>query len=161
MNSLVFDMEDHKILFPSLPQNGMPANLVRLLSFAYSRQVAFVQWGNSFYTIFPFLFVLHDFSISNGVRQGVIISPHFSHVTWTPWLLVGVKARAYSGNCDLGEVCFIYITPHPPHCLPRLASILPNFKFPKLRLSLFQVFLIFDTLAAPLVHLAPIWHDWR
>ena len=65
--SKAFDLVDHELLFNKLRQRNIPDSYLRLLSFAYSNQVAFVQWGNT---------ISFDFFISNGVRQGGILSPH-------------------------------------------------------------------------------------
>ena len=52
-------------------RRGAPCFLVRILCFRYSQQSVFVRWGNA---------ISEPFSISNGVRQGGILSPHLFNV---------------------------------------------------------------------------------
>ena len=61
-----FDRVNHWKLFDKLLRNGMDLRIVKLLVAWYSTQLFHVQWGN----------VLSDgFTVSNGVRQGGILSP--------------------------------------------------------------------------------------
>ena len=66
-SSKAFDRVSHNILFDKLIERNVPLCFVRLLSFWYVRQRMVVKWGNCFSTYF---------SVSNGVRQGGILSPY-------------------------------------------------------------------------------------
>ena len=60
-----FDLVKHSVLFKKLIQAGLPLIFVRLLLFIYMKQYANVKWNNSYSSMF---------SLSNGVRQGGVIS---------------------------------------------------------------------------------------
>ena len=60
-----FDLVRHGVLFRKLLDAGIPPIFLRLLLFIYVHQYANVRWGNSVSEIFP---------LSNGVRQGGVIS---------------------------------------------------------------------------------------
>jgi hypothetical protein len=65
--SKAFDLVNHDILFCQLKRRGVDGLYLRLLRFCYSNQRGRVQWGGSFSAFFE---------ISNGVRQGGILSPY-------------------------------------------------------------------------------------
>ena len=60
-----FDTVQHSILFNKLLARGIPATHVRLLMVMYSKQSANVRWNNDLSKLF---------SISNGVKQGAVLS---------------------------------------------------------------------------------------
>ena len=64
--SRAFDRIHHGKLFLKLQERGVPSYLIRILQFWYSHQTMRARWGTS--TSTPFL-------VSNGVRQGGILSP--------------------------------------------------------------------------------------
>uniref|UniRef100_A0A8C6PLS6 Reverse transcriptase domain-containing protein n=1 Tax=Nothobranchius furzeri TaxID=105023 RepID=A0A8C6PLS6_NOTFU len=64
--SKAFDRVNHQKLFIKLQNRGVPSYLVRILHFWYSHQLIQVKWGTE---------VSEPFSVSNGVRQGGILSP--------------------------------------------------------------------------------------
>ena len=64
--SKAFDRVNHWTLFKELPLKGVPTVLVRIIRFWYRSQPMFIQWGKT-----KSLF----FTITNGVRQGCILSP--------------------------------------------------------------------------------------
>lgn len=64
--SKAFDRVNHNILFEKLIQRGLPYYIVRLLVFWYVNQTMCVRWGGAF---------SEPFYVSNGVRQGGILSP--------------------------------------------------------------------------------------
>ena len=64
--SKAFDRINHWCLFKKLLNRNINLVLVRLLLFWYCNQTFCVRWGS---TISPF------FTVSNGVRQGGIMSP--------------------------------------------------------------------------------------
>ena len=65
--SKAFDLVDHSILFDILLKRGLPPTIVRLLISWYSRQKMQARWD---------MCLSEPFSVSNGVRQGSVISPH-------------------------------------------------------------------------------------
>ena len=64
--SKAFDRVKHSMLFTKLLRPGAPGYIVRLLMFWYAHQTMCVRWGGS---------VSYKFTVSNGVRQGGILSP--------------------------------------------------------------------------------------
>ena len=69
--SKAFDRVNHSILFEKLAKRGIPAYIRRILIFWYQHQKMCVKWGSLTSDLF---------SVSNGVRQGSILSPHFFNV---------------------------------------------------------------------------------
>ncbi|CAL4244830.1 unnamed protein product, partial [Meganyctiphanes norvegica] len=69
--SKAFDRVNHHVLFDKLIKRGVPGYLVRILIFWYANQKMSIRWGN----------IMSDsFYVSNGVRQGGILSPHLFNV---------------------------------------------------------------------------------
>ena len=69
--SKAFDRLNHWALFQKLLQRGMPVLIVRLFIFWYSQQKFCIRWGSTYSS---------QFSTSNGVRQGGIISPVYFNI---------------------------------------------------------------------------------
>ena len=69
--SKAFDRVNHKVLFESLLKRGVPGYLVRLLVFWYRSQSMCVRWGQTY---------SDRFYVTNGVRQGGILSPYLFNV---------------------------------------------------------------------------------
>ena len=64
--SKAFDRVNHQVLFEKLQKRGVPGYLVRILAFWYTNQKMAIRWGS----------IISDcFHVSNGVRQGGILSP--------------------------------------------------------------------------------------
>ena len=63
--SKAFDLVKHSVMFKNLLDAGLPAIFIRLLIFIYVNQFANVSWDGSLSSIF---------SLSNGVRQGAVLS---------------------------------------------------------------------------------------
>ncbi len=61
-----FDRVNHAKLFFKMRQRGVPEYIVRILAYWYAHQLMRVKWGNK---------VSAPFGVSNGVRQGGILSP--------------------------------------------------------------------------------------
>ena len=64
--SKAFDKVNHWILFDKLIDRKLPSIIVRILIYWYCNQNCFVRWGNT---------ISSSFLVSNGVRQGSILSP--------------------------------------------------------------------------------------
>ena len=65
--SKAFDRVNHFKLFQKLLNRGVPGYLVRILAFWYSNQTMCIRWGSE---------ISSGFKVSNGVRQGGILSPY-------------------------------------------------------------------------------------
>ena len=66
-----FDRVNHSVLFDKLVQRGVPGYIVRILCYWYAHQTMRVRWGSS---------ISSSFRVSNGVRQGGILSPYLFNV---------------------------------------------------------------------------------
>ena len=64
--SMAFDKVSHSLLFKKLINRNVPLCFVRLLYFWYKNQTMRVRWGAE---------VSRSFNVSNGVRQGSVLSP--------------------------------------------------------------------------------------
>ena len=71
-----FDLARFDILFGRLLDRSVPAIVVRVLSFSYSGQLAWVRWGRTCTS--------SSFDIKNGTRQGSVASPAFWSVYLDP-----------------------------------------------------------------------------
>ena len=60
-----FDLVKHSILFKKFLKAGLSAIFIRLLIFIYTNQYANIRWNNQ---------LSSSFSMTNGVRQGAILS---------------------------------------------------------------------------------------
>ena len=65
--SKAFDRVNHSLLFSKLLKQGLPVYIVRILSYWYAHQFMIVKWAGS---------CSSRFSVTNGVRQGGILSPY-------------------------------------------------------------------------------------
>ena len=66
-----FDRVNHNRLMNILLERGIPKYIVRLIDFWYYNQTMYVRWGS----------VTSDtFQVSNGVRQGGVLSPFLFNV---------------------------------------------------------------------------------
>ena len=75
--SKAFDLAKFNILFERLlTDRQVPAIVVRVLSFSYQEQLAWIRWGRSCTSTV--------FGISNGTRQGSVASPAFWSVYLDP-----------------------------------------------------------------------------
>ena len=69
--SKAFDRINHWTLFRKLIHKGLPLAIVRLFAFWYTSQQFVIQWGQC---------LSQKFQVTNGVRQGGILSPMFFNV---------------------------------------------------------------------------------
>ena len=97
--SKAFDLVDHGMLFDKLLTRGLPVSIVRFLSSWYYAQKMCARWNSSF---------SDSFHVSNGVRQGGVLSPMLFAV-YVDSLLEMLEASGvgcYSGGCFVGAVCY-------------------------------------------------------
>ena len=69
--SKAFDRVNHSVLFQKLAKRGVPGYIVRLLAYWYQNQKMCIKWGS---------LISDKFSVTNGVRQGSILSPHLFNI---------------------------------------------------------------------------------
>ena len=69
--SKAFDKVNHSVLWKKLISKGIPLFIVKFLAFWYSHQTFCVRWGDT---------LSHSFLVTNGVRQGGILSPKLFNV---------------------------------------------------------------------------------
>ena len=65
--SKAFDRVDHGLLFQKLQSRGFPSPILPFLISWYRMQHLQVQWNQNYFS--------DSFSVSNGVRQGSVLSP--------------------------------------------------------------------------------------
>ena len=66
-----FDRVKHFILFQKLIDRGVPGYIIRLLIYWYSNQTMCIRWSGK---------LSEYFCVTNGVRQGGILSPYLFNV---------------------------------------------------------------------------------
>ena len=64
--SKAFDKINHRVLFKKLLNRGVPIYLVKVLCYWYQHQSMYVKWGST---------LSSKFQVTNGVRQGGVLSP--------------------------------------------------------------------------------------
>ena len=69
--SKAFYRVKHSVLFDTLVQRAVPGYIVRILCYWYAHQTMCIRWGSS---------ISSSFRVSNGVRQGGILSPYLFNV---------------------------------------------------------------------------------
>ena len=90
------------MLFDKLLTRGLPVSIVRFLSSWYYAQQMCVRWNSS---------VSDSFHVSNGVRQGGVLSPMLFAV-YVDSLLEMLEASGvgcYSGGCFVGDVQYVML----------------------------------------------------
>ena len=108
--SKAFDRVDHAILFRKLLARKLPRPIVRFLLHWYASQKAFVSW-NSVNSI--------GFSVSNGVRQGGVLSPILFAVYMDELLirLSNAGVGCYINHFFTGSLCYaddlVLLAPSP------------------------------------------------
>ena len=69
--SKAFDRVNHKTLFKQLGARGVPGYILRILIYWYNNQDMCIRWGDAYSA---------KFKVTNGVRQGGILSPYLFNV---------------------------------------------------------------------------------
>ena len=95
--SKAFDKVCHWTLFKKLIERGLPALITRLLIYWYSSQTVYIRWANS--TSF-------HFEVSNGVRQGGVLSPVLFNVYMDG--LSSVLANSFIG-CSISNLLYNHL----------------------------------------------------
>ena len=97
--SKAFDRVDHLLLFNKLLRRNLPPAVVRVLLAWYTDQKAGVRWNGS---------LSNKFSISNGVRQGGVLSPILFTI-YIDDLLLELEQQGigcYWNHMFAGAVCY-------------------------------------------------------
>ena len=90
--SKAFDRVNHHVLFDKLIKRGVPSYLVRILCYWYSNQKMSVRWGS----------IMSDsFNVSNGVRQGGILSPYLFNIYMDD---LSYKLRKKYAGCKIANL---------------------------------------------------------
>ena len=106
--SKAFDRVKHSVLFNKLTCRGVPGYVVKLLSYWYAKQTMRVRWGDC---------ISSPFQVSNGVRQGGILSPYLFNVYMDDLscLLNCCNTGCVSGDTGMKELlcaCEVYSMEH-------------------------------------------------
>ena len=88
-----FDRVCHYILFQKLIEKQIPLILVRFIMYWYKNQMITIKWNNVF---------SRCFSITNGVRQGGILSPYLFNIYMDQ---LSVKLNQLDIGCCIGDKC--------------------------------------------------------
>ena len=103
--SKAFDKINHYTLFRKLLDRKTPILLVRILLFWYTKQTMCVKWGNC---------MSDYFYVSNGVRQGGILSPKLYSVYVDDLSDYLVKSQI---GCQIDNVCVNHVMYADDICL--------------------------------------------
>ena len=97
--SKAFDTCKFSLLFNRLLDKGLPPVVVRVLVYIYMEQYGWVKWGDS---------KSSQMKISNGTRQGAILSPIFWAVYADPLIkrLRNLGLGAHVAGLFMGAVCY-------------------------------------------------------
>ena len=90
--SKAFNQMNHQLLFQKLEKRKVPGYIIRILVFWYENQTMCVQWGNLF---------SESFHVSNGVRQGGILSSYLFNVYIDD---LSSRLNGLSIGCVLGDL---------------------------------------------------------
>ena len=90
--SKAFDRVNHHILFEKLQKRGVPSYLVKILAFWYTNQKMAIRWGS----------IISDcFHVSNGVRQGGILSPYLFNLYMDD---LSTKLKKHYAGCKIANM---------------------------------------------------------
>ena len=108
--SKAFDLIDHWLLFKKLIDKRIPLFIIKLLVCWYSTQQMHIRWGNT---------TTSSFFVSNGVKQGRILSPILFNVYMDQ---LSVKLNASNIRADIGSVLVNHLCYADDICLISLSS---------------------------------------
>ena len=89
--SKAFDRVNHWTLFRKLITRGVPMIFVRILAYWYQNQLFCIKWAST---------VSSFFTVSNGVRQGSILSPHLFALYVDD---LSTQLNVCNNGCHLGD----------------------------------------------------------
>ena len=95
--SKAFDRVSHSILFEKLNIRGVPRYIIRLLMYWYANQTMCVRWGGVY---------SNYFGVSNGVRQGGILSPYLFNIYVDD---LSINLNACRSGCYLDGLCINHL----------------------------------------------------
>ena len=90
--SKAFDRVNYVKLFNLLLERNMCPTVARFLAYMYTKQSCRINWGS---------FISDEFQISNGVKQGGILSPLLFNV-YIDVLLIKLRSSGY--GCYIGNI---------------------------------------------------------
>ena len=96
--SKAFDRVNHRKLFEKLRSRGLPLYIIEFLSYWYASQEYVVKWGTSFST---------SFRVTNGIRQGGLISPILYNVYTNE---LNERLKETNVGCHISGVCVNHIS---------------------------------------------------
>ena len=95
--SKAFDKVSHSLLFKKLINRNVPLCFVRLLCFWYKNQTMRVRWGAE---------VSRSFNVTNGVRQGSVLSPLLFSVYMDQ---LSYSLNQIATGCCVGDDCLNHL----------------------------------------------------
>ena len=89
--SKAFDRVNHHVLFDKLVKKSVPGYLVRILIYWYTNQTMTIRWGSM---------MSESFNVSNGVRQGGILSPYLFNIYMND---LSLRLKKHYAGCKIAN----------------------------------------------------------